>query len=66
MLMEIGTNIGTFGSFKDVEACMRLEGHDKVKIIYIKAMFTTFFDSLAGDYTYSEIKQVIDTKRGLL
>lgn len=59
MLLEIGTNIGTFGSFKDVETCMRLEGHDKVKIIYIKAMFTTFFESLAGEYTYSEIKQVI-------
>lgn len=61
MLMEIKTNIGTFGDFKDVETCMRLEGHEKVKVISIKAMMTTW-ESIIGEYTYNEIKQVINTK----
>ena len=59
--MEIKTNIGTFGDFKDVEACMRLESHSEVDIYAIKALMTTW-KCLTGKYTYNEIQQIIDTK----
>ena len=61
MLMEIKTNVGTFGSFKDIETCMRLEGLERIEVISIKALMTTW-ERLAGEYTYDEIKRVIDTE----
>ncbi|NLJ90441.1 MAG: hypothetical protein GX323_06020 [Clostridiales bacterium] len=59
--MEIKTNIGTFGSFRDIETCMRLEGLKNIEVISIKALMETW-ERLAGQYTYNEIKQIIDTK----
>jgi len=61
MLLEIRTNLGTFGDFKDIETCMRIEGHTEIVICYIKAMMTTW-ECFRGKYTYSEIKQIIDTE----
>ena len=61
MLLEIRTNLGTFGDFKDLETCMRIEGHGEVVICHVKAMMTTW-EHLIGKYTYDEIKQVIDTE----
>ena len=61
MLLEIRTNLGTFGDFRDLETCMRVEGHTEVVICHIEAMMTTW-GCLTGKYTYDEIKQVIDTK----
>ena len=61
MLLEIRTNLGTFGDFKDLEACMRIERHSEVVICHIKALMTTW-ECFTGKYTYNEIKQVIDTK----
>jgi hypothetical protein len=59
--MEIKTNIGTFGNFKDIEVYMRLEGHNEIDIYTIRA-FMTQWEHLTGKYSYNEIKQVIDTK----
>lgn len=61
LLMEIKTNLGTFGDFKDLEICMRLEGHSEVDIYAIKALMETW-ECLAGQYTYSDVKQIINTK----
>ena len=61
MLMEIKTNLGTFGDFKDLETCMRLEGHNEINIYAIRA-FMTQWEHLTGKYSYDEIKSVIDTK----
>jgi len=61
MLLEIRTNLGTFGDFRDLEACMRIEGHGEVIICYVKAMMATW-KCLTGKYTYNEIKQVINTE----
>jgi len=52
MLMEIKTDLGTFGDFRDIETFMRLEGHDKVKVICIKVIFKTL-DGFVGEYTYN-------------
>lgn len=55
------TNIGTFGSFKDLEKCMRFDGHSKVNIIGITLYGSpSNFNSLGGNYTYDEIKQVVN------
>ena len=62
--MEIKTNVGTFGNFRDIETYMRLEGLEKIEVISIKALMETW-ERLAGQYTYNEIKQVIDTERVL-
>lgn len=59
--MEIKTNIGTFGNFRDLETCMRLEEHEKVNILSIKALLTSW-EKLAGEYTYNEIKRVNEMK----
>ena len=59
--MEIKTNVGIFGSFRDIETYMRLEGLKNIEVISIKALMETW-ERLAGQYTYNEIKQVIDTK----
>ena len=40
MLMEIITNIGTFGNFKDIETYMRLEGHSEIYIHTIRVFMT--------------------------
>jgi len=61
MLLEIRTNLGTFGDFKDLETCMRLEGHSEVDIYAIKALMATW-EHLAGKYIYNEIKQIINTE----
>lgn len=61
MMLEIVTDLGTFGDFKDIEACMRLEGHNEVNIYDIKVMLTTF-KGFIGKYTYSEIKQIVTAK----
>jgi len=62
MIREILTNVGMFGSFKDVVTHMRIEGLDTIEIKYIHTWADTFYDRLAGVYTYDELKQVIDTK----
>ena len=64
MLMEIKTNVGTFGNFKDIEAYMRLEGHSDIYIYTIRA-FMAQWEHLTGKYNYDEIKRVIDTERVL-
>ena len=61
MLLEIRTSLGVFGDFKDLETCMRVEGHTEVVICHINAMMTTW-KCLTGKYTYNEIKQVIDAE----
>ncbi len=61
MLLEIRTSLGTFGNFKDLETCMRLEGYSEVDIYAIRA-FMTQWEHLAGKYTYNEIKQIINTE----
>lgn len=61
MMLEIVTDLGTFGDFKDIEACMRLEGHDEVNIYIIKVMMTTMI-GFTGKYTYDEIKQIVNNK----
>lgn len=61
MLMEIKTNVGTFGNFKDIETYMRLEGHSEIDIYSIRA-FMTQWEHLTGKYSYNEIKSVIDTE----
>lgn len=61
VLMEIKTNVGTFGNFKDVETYMRLEGLENIEVISIKALTETW-ERLAGQYTYSDVKQIINTK----
>ena len=62
MIREILTNVGMFGSFKDVVTHMRFEGLETIEIKYIRPWSNTYFDRLAGVYTYDELKQVIDTK----
>jgi len=59
--MEIKTNIGTFGSFRDIETYMRLEGLENIEVISIKALMETW-EHLAGQYTYSDVKRIINTK----
>ncbi|HHW90087.1 MAG TPA: hypothetical protein GX745_04200 [Clostridiales bacterium] len=61
MLMEIKTNIGTFGNFKDIEIYMRQERHSEINIYAIRA-FMAEWEHLTGIYSYNEIKQVSDTK----
>ena len=60
LLMEIKTNIGTFGSFRDIETYMRLEGLESIEVMSIKALMETW-EHLAGQYTYNDVKQIIDT-----
>jgi hypothetical protein len=59
--MEIKTNVGTFGDFKDIEAYMRLESHSEVDIYAIRALMTTW-EHLTGRYSYDEIRQIINTE----
>ncbi|NLJ91322.1 MAG: hypothetical protein GX323_10560 [Clostridiales bacterium] len=62
MIREILTNEGMFGSFKDIVAHMRVEKLETIEIKYIRTWANTYFDRLAGVYTYEEMKQVIDTE----
>ena len=62
MIREILTNEGMFGNFRDVVAHMRVEGLDTIEIKYIRTWANTYFDRLAGVYTFDEMKQVIDTE----
>ena len=62
MIREILTSEGMFGNFRDIVTHMRIEGLDTIEIKYIRTWANTYFDRLAGVYTYDEMKQVIDTK----
>lgn len=59
MIREIITNIGTFGSFKDLVKHMEIEKLDNIEIKSIHNWDNSYFDRLIGIYSFSEMKQVI-------
>lgn len=62
MIREILTSEGMFRNFKNIVTHMRVEKLETIEIKYIRTWVNTYFDRLAGTYTYEEMKQVIDTK----
>lgn len=59
MIREIITDVGTFGSFKDLVKHMEIEKLDSIKIKVIRNWDGSYFDRLTGMYSFSEMKQVI-------
>lgn len=57
--MIIGTNYGEFGSFKDLEIFMRLEGLKIINLLYVQ-YWGIDLSFTKGTYTYSQILEILN------